>query len=59
MTWTLEEGVLDRLKKLSEDTMIPQARLMEKAITDFMNSYEEIEKALNNLPTMESKNVNK
>lgn len=34
MTFTLDETVLDELKELSEQTMIPQARIVEQAIKE-------------------------
>ncbi|MFS0878279.1 ribbon-helix-helix domain-containing protein [Solibacillus isronensis] len=34
MTFTLDETLLEELKQLSEQTMIPQARIVEQAIKD-------------------------
>jgi predicted DNA-binding protein len=39
-TFTLEEELLERLKKVSEETMIPQAKLVEKAIEEAIKQYE-------------------
>lgn len=38
---TLSEEVLDRLKNTSDDTMIPQARLVEKGIEEVLKQYEQ------------------
>ena len=32
VTFTIEEGLIDELKQLSEQTLIPQARIVEQAI---------------------------
>lgn len=32
MTFTLDEVLLDKLKETSEETMIPQAKIVQKAI---------------------------
>ncbi|WP_314406058.1 ribbon-helix-helix domain-containing protein [Leuconostoc suionicum] len=40
MTFTLEEELLIKLKKVSEDTMIPQAKLVEKAIKQVIKEYD-------------------
>lgn len=32
MTFTLDEELLDKLKETSEETMIPQAKIVQKAI---------------------------
>ena len=32
MTFTLDEMLLDKLKETSEETMIPQAKIVQKAI---------------------------
>jgi predicted DNA-binding protein len=39
-TFTLEEELLEKLKKVSEETMIPQAKLVEKAIEEIIKQYE-------------------
>lgn len=41
VTFTLEESVIEELKQLSEETMIPQARLVEQAIKDKINEMKE------------------
>lgn len=38
-TFTLEEELIERLKKTSEETMIPQAKLVEKAIEEVLKQY--------------------
>lgn len=40
ITFTLDEELIERLKALSESTMIPQAKLVEKALLDLMAEYE-------------------
>lgn len=35
-TYTLEEETIELLKKASEETMIPQARLVEQAILEYL-----------------------
>lgn len=40
MTFTLDEELLIKLKKVSEDTMIPQSRLVEKAIKNIIKEYD-------------------
>ena len=39
VTFTLEEEILEQLKKISEETMIPQARLVEQAIKEIIKRY--------------------
>lgn len=39
VTFTLEEEIIERLKQVSEETMIPQAKLVEKAILQVLESY--------------------
>jgi metal-responsive CopG/Arc/MetJ family transcriptional regulator len=39
VTYTLEEELIEQLKKVSEDTMIPQAKLVEKAIKEVVKEY--------------------
>lgn len=34
VTFTLDETTIELLKKVSEETMIPQARIVEQAIKD-------------------------
>jgi predicted transcriptional regulator len=41
ITFTLDEETINELKKVSEQTMIPQARLVEQAIKDTINKYKE------------------
>ena len=40
MTFTLDEELLAQLKAVSEDTMIPQAKLVEKAIKQVIKEYD-------------------
>ena len=40
VTYTLEEELIEQLKKISEETMIPQAKLVEKAIKEVLKQYE-------------------
>ena len=40
MTFTLDEELLKELKKLSERTMVPQSRLVEKAIKNIIKEYD-------------------
>jgi predicted DNA-binding protein len=40
VTFTIEEEIVERLKKVSEDTMIPQAKLVEKAIENILEQYD-------------------
>lgn len=36
VTFTLDEEVIERLKEASETTMIPQARIVEEAIKEYI-----------------------
>lgn len=36
ITFTLEESLINELKKKSEETMIPQARIVEQAIKEYL-----------------------
>ena len=36
MTFTLDEELLDKLKETSEETMIPQARIVQTAIKEYL-----------------------
>jgi metal-responsive CopG/Arc/MetJ family transcriptional regulator len=40
VTFTLEEELIEQLKKVSEETMIPQSKLIEKSLTEVLKSYE-------------------
>lgn len=40
MTFTLDEELLKELKELSNRTMIPQSRLVEKAIKNIIKEYD-------------------
>ena len=39
VTFTLEEELIEQLKKVSEETMIPQARLVESAIKEKLSEF--------------------
>lgn len=39
VTFTLDEELIEQLKKVSEETMIPQARLVEQAIKEVIEKY--------------------
>lgn len=39
ITFTIEEEVIEQLKKLSEESMIPQAKLVEKGIKQIIEEY--------------------
>ncbi|MCM3030375.1 MULTISPECIES: ribbon-helix-helix domain-containing protein [unclassified Niallia] len=39
ITFTLDEELIEQLKKISEETMIPQARLVEQAIKEVIEKY--------------------
>ncbi len=41
VTYSLEEELIERLKRVSDDTMIPQSKLVEKAIKDIVEVHEE------------------
>lgn len=40
VTFTVEENIIERLKLVSEQTMIPQSKLVEKAIEEILKDYE-------------------
>lgn len=39
ITFTLDEETIEQLKKVSEETMIPQARLVEQAIKEVIKKH--------------------
>ena len=39
MTFTLDEELLAKLKEISKKTMVPQSRLVEKAIKNIIKEY--------------------
>ena len=39
VTYTLEIELAEKLKKISEETMIPQAKLVEKAVEQVIKEY--------------------
>ena len=40
VAFSLDENIVTGLKELSEKTMIPQARLVEKALKNLLEEYE-------------------
>lgn len=44
VTFTLDEDLINRLREVSIETMIPQARLVEQAIQEVLNKYEKTDK---------------
>ncbi len=40
VTFTIEEELVEKLKQVSNDTMIPQAKLVEKAIESILEQYD-------------------
>jgi metal-responsive CopG/Arc/MetJ family transcriptional regulator len=40
VTFTLEESLVKQLKAASENTMIPQSKMVEKAIKEVLETYE-------------------
>lgn len=43
ITFTLSEELIEQLKEVSEKTMIPQARLVEKALQKIIEEYKDKE----------------
>ncbi|WP_428909457.1 DUF6364 family protein [Niallia sp. Krafla_26] len=43
ITFTLEEELIDKLKKVSEQTLIPQSKLIEKTLKQVLEEYKENE----------------
>ena len=39
ITFTLPEELIDKLKEVSKETMIPQAKLVEKALEEMLSKY--------------------
>ena len=44
ITFTFDESTIDRLKKASDESMIPQARIVEKAILTELDKMESTKK---------------
>lgn len=42
ITFTFDEELIKKLKEISEKTMIPQSRLVEQAVKDVINKYDNI-----------------
>ena len=40
IAFSLDEDLVKRLKKVSEETMIPQSRLIEKALKNVISEFE-------------------
>ncbi len=40
VTFTLEENLIEQLKKVSNETMIPQSKLIEKALKEVLKEHE-------------------
>ena len=40
VTYTLDEELIKRLREYSETTMIPQARIVEQSIIEYLNKKE-------------------
>lgn len=40
VTYTLDPTIIKRLKDLAEETLIPQSRLVEKALTQLLDDYQ-------------------
>lgn len=40
VTFTLDEEMIEKLKSISEKTMIPQAKLIEKALKEVLKEYD-------------------
>lgn len=40
IAFSLDEDLVNRLKKVSEETMIPQSRLIEKALKNVISEFE-------------------
>ena len=44
VTYTLDEELVERLRTVSEKTMIPQAKIVNEAIIEYLNKMESTEK---------------
>lgn len=44
VTFTLEETTIDKLKEYSDATMVPQARIVEQAILEYLEKMKSTEK---------------
>lgn len=40
VTFTLDEELIEQLKKVSKETMIPQSKLVEKTLKEILKKYE-------------------
>ena len=43
VTFTLDESIIEKLKEVSDKTMIPQSRLVEEAIKSVLEKYNDSE----------------
>lgn len=46
ITFTLEESTIDKLREVSKESMIPQARIIEDMIEKHLNDYRKEDKQL-------------
>ena len=44
VTYTLDEELVERLRDVSDKTMIPQAKIVNEAITEYLDKMESTEK---------------
>lgn len=44
ITFTLEESTIDKLREVSKESMIPQARIIEDMIEKYLDSYKKSDK---------------
>ena len=44
ITFTLEESTIDKLREVSKESMIPQARIIEDMIEKYLDSYKKLDK---------------
>lgn len=44
VTYTLDEELVERLRNVSEKTMIPQAKIVNEAIIEYLDKMESTEK---------------
>ena len=40
-TYTLDEEVIDRIQAVSKETMIPQSRLVEQAVIEYLDKMDQ------------------
>lgn len=44
VTYTLDEELIDRLKEYSDNTMIPQAKIVNEALIEYLDKMESTKK---------------